>query len=121
MVKLKNIKTGDIIEKSEVNWKNLQPDLKANYIVLDGSDGQAGKGTLHFSPPELEKKEAAKAPQPEGNSPEASEETQEQQILRLYKKANPKNDADKKAAIKEIAKEVAAHYKTVEKVINASA
>ena len=138
MVKLRNNQTGEEIEKSEVNWNNLQKDLKAKYTVLDGAETSEGKGTLHFTPPELQEKkeeattaadasttvDAAAAEPAKGNEPETgdkapADETQEQQIVRLYKAANPQTPKDIKTAISAIAKEVGAHFKSVEKVVNA--
>lgn len=134
MVKLRNNQTGEEIEKSEVNWNNLQKDLKAKYTVLDGAETSEGKGTLHFTPPELEKENAvgavdgsattaepAQNNEPETGAKAPDDETQEQQIVRLYKEANPKNEEEKTAALKAIARDTAVHFNKVKKIVNTSA
>lgn len=109
-IKLQHKLTGSIIEKTELAWKHLPNDRKAQYNVVDeGTTAIPGK---HFSPPELEKKEAPKADVKKEDSAIApSAETQEQQIIRL--------DGEGKTA-SEIGKVVGAHFKTVEKILKAA-
>lgn len=126
-IKLKNNATGEIIEKTELNWKHLPNDRKALYTVVS-DEGLTAQPAKNFTPPELqpkkedEKKEAivsgedVKQDKPEVTG---SDETQEQQVVRLFTIAAPKTEEEKKEAIKSIAKDVAAHFKTVEKIVNA--
>lgn len=123
-VKLRQNVTGEIIERTELNWKHLPNDRKAQYTVVDG-DVEVSKPAKNFTPPELKKvaapkkvTEPTKSTEPKSESA-PDDETQEQMIVRLYNAAAPKGDDEKKEVIKSIAKQVAAHYKTVEKVVNA--
>lgn len=105
------------IEKSEHNWKHLPTDRRALYDVIDGDTAAEA---VHFSPPEL-KKPIEKEIVPASATVEKKDvdETQEQQIIRLFKEAAP-DEAGKKEAIKSIAKIVGAHWKSVEKIVNDS-
>lgn len=107
-IKLRNNVTGAITEKSEVNWKNLPNDRKAQYTVVDG-EGEVVAPVKNFSPPELQKKETAKAEvKTEEKSDAPADETQEQQVIRLH--------GEGKTNV-EIGKIVGAHFKTVEKIL----
>lgn len=113
-IRLKHKATGDIIEKSELNWKNLPFDRKEQYIVLDGDNTAS---PIRFSPPELTKPvehkpvvEATPAPTvPEKPAADIPEETSNQKILRLHAGG---------MEIKEIAKEMGMHWKSVESIVN---
>lgn len=83
-IKLRNNLTGEITEKTELNWKHLPNDRKALYTVVN-DEGLTAQPAKNFTPPELQ----------------------------------PKTEDEKKEAIKAIAKDVAAHFKTVEKIVNA--
>jgi DNA-binding NarL/FixJ family response regulator len=121
-IKVRHNVTGQITEKSELNWQHLPKDRKELYTVIDGN----AETSKPFSPPELKKtisvplkKEEPKEPFVPAveNTPAAEPvksvaeetETQDQQIIRLH---NSGKD------LKEIAKEVGAHWKSVDKVIN---
>lgn len=137
-IKLKNNATGEIIEKTELNWKHLPNDRKALYTVVN-DEGLTAQPAKNFTPPELQPKteedkkevstDEAKQEIQQSNGPvnlkkdapaiAGADETQEQQVIRLFTIAAPKTEEDKKEAIKSIAKDVAAHFKTVEKIVNA--
>jgi len=126
-IKLKNNVTGEITEKTELNWKHLPNDRKALYTVVS-DEGLTVQPTKNFTPPELqpkndeEKKKVIVSGEGVNEDKPAvtgADETQEQQVVRLFTIAAPKNDEEKKKVIKSIAKDVAAHFKTVEKIVNA--
>lgn len=133
-IKLRNNVTGEITEKTELNWKHLPNDRKALYTVVN-DEGLTAQPAKNFTPPELqtktedEKKEASSddvkkevlQADIEKEKPviAGADETQEQQVVRLFTIAAPKTEDEKKEAIKSIAKDVAAHFKTVEKIVNA--
>jgi DNA-binding NarL/FixJ family response regulator len=120
-IKVRHNVTGQITEKSELNWQHLPKDRKELYTVIDGN----AETSKPFSPPELKKTISVPLKKEESNEPfvpvventPAAEqvkpvaeetETQDQQIIRLY---NAGKD------LKDIAKEVGAHWKSVEKVL----
>lgn len=126
-IKLRNNLTGEITEKTELNWKHLPNDRKALYTVVN-DEGLTAQPAKNFTPPELqpktedEKKEAIVSGGGVNEGKPAvtgADETQEQQVVRLFTIAAPKTEDEKKEAIKAIAKDVAAHFKTVEKIVNA--
>lgn len=133
-IKLRVNATGETIEKTELNWKHLPNDRKALYTVVS-DEGLTAQPAKNFTPPELLTKteEAKKEATSDDVKKEVSQadiekekpviagadETQEQQVIRLFTIAAPKTEEAKKEAIKSIAKDVAAHFKTVEKIVNA--
>jgi len=117
-----------------LNWKHLPNDRKALYTVVN-DEGLTAQPAKNFTPPELlpktdeenkeatgddVKKEGAEADVLKDKpAVTGADETQEQQVVRLFTIAAPKTDEEKKEVIKSIAKDVAAHFKTVEKIVNA--
>ena len=127
-MRLQHKETLQIIEKSELNWKHLPNDRKELYTVLDGDNKP--QVFPNFTPPELnqgnaaektDKPAAEKTDKPAASSSASDEETQDEKVLRLFSAVAPMDEAAKKELLKSIAKEVGAHFKTVESIVNKAA